>query len=105
MAHDVVCRGFEGKGPNLVLAQVATEDSIALQKTKEFINLRQWAKASKERWGFSKKEAKRHWQEMLGDDRVVKSKDQMNWLTMPALHIFSWDPQVYLSLLCEHQLR
>ena len=62
---------------------------VELQKKKEYINQRQWIRECKTRWGFKKERAKLEWKEMLADATVPKGKDQMGWLTMPALHVFS----------------
>ena len=69
--------------------QVEVKDSVELQKKKEYINQRQWIRECKTRWGFKKERAKLEWKEMLADATVPKGKDQMGWLTMPALHVFS----------------
>ena len=62
---------------------------MELQKTKEYINQRQWIRECKKRWGIKKEKAKMEWTEMLADSTVPKGKDQMGWLTMLALHVFS----------------
>ena len=64
-------------------------DSIALQKAKEYVNVRQWVKECKKRWAMPSKDAKVKWQELIGDPQIPKSKDQMGWITMPAIHVFS----------------
>ena len=53
------------------------------------MNLRQWVKECKKRWGMDSKEAKAKWTEMIGNPNIPKTKDQMGWITMPALHVFS----------------
>lgn len=66
---------------------------MALQKEKEYINLKQWVHECKKRWGMKKATAKEHWRDFLGDDSIPRSKDQMGWLTMPALHVFKLGPK------------
>lgn len=74
--------------------EVAVTNNIALQKTKEYVNIRQWVKECKKRWGMKKAEAKIKWQDLLADDKVPKTRDQMNWVTMPALQVFASGPQL-----------
>lgn len=77
--------------------QVEIQDAVHLQKAKEYVNFRQFRKEAKTRWGLNKKEAGDQWRLMLGDPSVPKSRDQMNWTTMPALHIFRSRAQFHVT--------
>lgn len=63
-------------------------------KTKDFVNIRQWVKKAKKRWNMSKEIAKQHWKTFLGDASIPKCKDQMGWLSMPALEAFAFGSQL-----------
>ena len=75
--------------------QVEVKDSVELQKTKEYINVKQWIRECKKRWGFRSEKAKAEWKELLADPKIPKAKDQMGWLTMPALHVFASGAQSF----------
>ena len=68
-------------------------DSVALQKGKNYVNVREYIKQAKKKWGMKREEAKAEWERMLSDPAIPKSKDQQNWLTMPALEKFKWVSQ------------
>lgn len=63
-------------------------DSVRLAKTKDYVNFREFKKKAKKKWGMSKEEIATYWKSLLSDTAVPKSKDQMGWLTMPALSKF-----------------
>ena len=71
-------------------AKVSMQDSISMEKVKNYVNIRQWVKEAKSRWGLAKATAKQHWKEFLGDASIPKCKDQMGWLAMPALEAFAF---------------
>lgn len=68
-------------------------NKISLEKRKEYVNLREWIRKAKKRWGMKKEEAKQKWKDFLADDRIPKAYDQMGWLALPALHVFACDAQ------------
>lgn len=68
--------------------QAIIEDSIKMQKARDYVNFRQYRKEAKTRWGFSKERCKAEWKTLLGDLSVPKAKDQQGCLTMPALENF-----------------
>lgn len=69
-------------------AKVGVEDSVALNKAKKYVNLREYVKKCKKRWGIKSEEAKKRWKDLLADPKIPKTNDQMGWVTMPALHVF-----------------
>lgn len=69
-------------------AKVGVEDSVALNKAKKYVNLREYIKKCKKRWGMKSEEAKQRWKDLLADPKIPKTNDQMGWVTMPALHVF-----------------
>ena len=54
-------------------------DSIALQKAKDYVNIRQFVKECRRRWGMDKEVAKEEWKTLLADPKVPKSEDEP-WL-------------------------
>ena len=63
-------------------------DSMECRRSKEYINVRQFQKKCKKRWGLRTSEIKQRWRSLLGDPAVPKAKDEEGWLTMPALSVF-----------------
>ena len=75
-----------------IVTKVDVTDSIGLEKAKKYVNLREYIKKSKKRWGIKSEEAKNRWKDLLADPTIPKAKDQMGWLTMPALSVFQSAP-------------
>lgn len=60
-------------------------DGVSLEKHKKYVNVRQFAKKAKKRWGMKSKEAIKRWNALLQDPSVPKTKDSEGWLCMPAM--------------------
>ena len=69
--------------------EVSVSDTMECKRTKEYINIRQFQRKCKKRWGLTTEEIKQRWRSLLGDTAIPKSKDEEGWLTMPALAVFS----------------
>ena len=80
-----------------LITEVDVSDSIALQKAKDYVNIRQFVKECRKRWGMKKDVAKDEWKTLLADPKVPKSEDERGWVTMPALSSVKSDPQILLS--------
>ena len=74
-------------------------DSIALQKAKDYVNIRQFVKECRRRWGMDKEVAKEEWKTLLADPKVPKSEDERGWVTMPALSSVKSGPKILMSQL------
>ena len=87
-----------------IVSKVDVTDSIGLEKAKKYVNLREYIKKCKKRWGIKSDDAKNRWKDLLADPTIPRAKDQMGWLTMPALSVFqseTWksqsQPQPFVS--------
>lgn len=56
-----------------------------MSKSKDYVNVREFRQAARERWGYKKKDALARWKALLQDPAVPKARDSEGWLTMPAL--------------------
>lgn len=64
-----------------------------MSKEKDYVNVREFRRAARERWGYKKSDALARWKTMLQDPSVPKARDAEGWLTMPALVRVKFLPQ------------
>lgn len=60
-------------------------DYLTMDRSGEYINIRQFTAKAKEMWGWSPEESKLRWDQAVLNPSMPKGKDMAGWQTMPII--------------------